>query len=98
MSTAATPIGFELAEKVLKLKELLLAKHPEMPNLLRTIHTTLRQYPESMTLASEEEIQTIVQGLMVQTGVEFALAASKGSGKASANAKIKADPSAALGL
>ena len=97
-TTSESKLAFELQEKVLKLKESLLAKHPSMPMLLREIHTTLRQYPENVTLASEEEIQIIVEGLMRQTGVEFALATSKGTGQKNATAKIKADPSAALGL
>jgi hypothetical protein len=81
--------GFELKEKVAELSTLLLSKHPKMPGLLREIHTTLRAQPENVTLLSEEEIAVIVNGLKVQTGVEFAASVTKGSGQKSAVAKIK---------
>ncbi len=72
MPTPQDPIFFELSSKVQQLTDLLLSKHPMMPTLLREIHTTLRTYPEQVTLLSEEQISQIVQGLKVQTGVEFA--------------------------
>lgn len=81
--------GFEVREKVAELSTLLLSKHPKMPVLLREIHTALRAQPENVTLLSEEEISVIVNGLKIQTGVEFAQAATKGSGAKSAVAKIK---------
>lgn len=83
------PEGFELKNKIAELSELLLSKHPKMPVLLREIHTTLRAQPENVTLLDESEIAVIVNGLKVQTGVEFAAAATKGSGAKSAVAKIK---------
>ena len=81
--------GFELKEKVAELSTLLLAKHPRMPVLLREIHTALRAQPENVTLLSEEEISQIVAGLKVQTGMEFAASATKGTGQKSAISKIK---------
>jgi len=84
-----TSPGFELKEKCAELSNLLLAKHPRMPVLLREIHTALRQQPENVTLLSEEDISIIVNGLKVQTGVEFAKSATAGPGAKSAVAKIK---------
>ena len=84
-----TTEGFSVREKVAELSGLLLSKHPKMPVLLREIHTALRAQPENVTLLSEEEISVIVNGLKIQTGVEFAQSATKGSGAKSAVAKIK---------
>lgn len=81
--------GFILKEKCAELQNLLLAKHPRMPVLLREIHTALRQQPENVTLLSEEDIAIVVSGLKVQTGVEFAASVTKGAGQKSALAKIK---------
>lgn len=90
MSTSNVGIGFELREKVLALQQSILDRHPRMPTLLREIHTTLLKQPENVTLMTEEEIAIIVSGLKVQTGVEFASSAIKGSGATAATKKIKA--------
>jgi hypothetical protein len=81
--------GFALKEKVADLSQAILDKHPRMPTLLREIHTTIRQYPEQVTLLSEEEISTIVSGLQVQTNTAFAAAVSKPAAAKSVTAKIK---------
>lgn len=75
------PSGSELYDKVIELQTSLLDRHPRMPGLLREIHTTLRAQPENVTLLSEDQISVIVNGLKVQTGVEFAAAATKGTAK-----------------
>lgn len=80
---------FILKERIASLKSALLEKHPRMPILLQEIHKTLKQYPEQVTILEESDIQIIVNGLMQQTGVEFAQAISKGSGKKNQEAKIK---------
>lgn len=80
----------QLSEKVSALSEAILSRHPTMPTLLREIHTTLRSYPEQVTLLSESEIQVIVSGLSVQTNVAFAASASKPAAAKSLTAKIKA--------
>ncbi len=90
MSAPQDPIFFELSSKVQQLSDLILSKHPMMPTLLREIHTTLRAYPEQVTLLSEEQISQIVQGLKVQTGVEFASSITKTSGAKNLKAKIAA--------
>jgi len=75
------PSGSELYDKVIELQTSLLDRHPRMPGLLREIHTALRAQPENVTLLSEDQISVIVNGLKVQTGVEFAAAATKGTAK-----------------
>jgi hypothetical protein len=82
-------VGFELKEKVGQLSTAILEKHPKMPTLLREIHTTIRQYPEQVTLLTEEEISVIVSGLAVQTNVAFAQSATKPAAAKSVTAKIK---------
>lgn len=84
------PAGFELKEKVGQLANLILEKHPKMPTLLREIHTTIRTYPEQVTLLSEEDISVIVSGLAVQTNTAFAVSATKPAAAKSLTAKIKA--------
>ena len=85
----ALPSGSELFNAVIELQTSLLDRHPRMPTLLREIHTALRAQPENVTLLNEDQISVIVNGLKVQTGVQFATAATKGSTK-SLKAKIAA--------
>jgi len=87
----STPIpqGFELKERVSSLSDAILSKHPQMKNLLQEIWKTLRTYPENITLLSEQEIQTIVSGLKVQTQTEFAAQVTKPSASKTLAAKIK---------
>lgn len=85
----SNPEGFELKLKIEELKNKLLEKHPLMPNLLRDIHSTLRQYPENVTLLAEEEIQVIVNGLKVQTQTEFAQSTTAKKSNPTLTSKIK---------
>jgi len=71
--------AFALKEKVESLKQMMLDRHPKMPTLLSEIHKTLLKYPEQVVLMSEEETAIVVQGLIKQTGTEFAKAAMKTS-------------------
>ena len=65
MSTAPQdPIFFELSNKVTELSEALLSRHPRMPLLLQEIWQTLRQYPEQVTLLSEEQIAQVISCLL----------------------------------
>lgn len=83
-------LPLQLQQSVASLQEAILSRHPRLPVLLREIHTALRAQPENVTLASEEEIAIIVSGLKLQTGVEFAAAATKSPTAAkSVDAKIK---------
>jgi hypothetical protein len=70
-----------LREKVASLEAALLARHPTMPTLLRDIHSALRAQPENVTLLSEEEIQSLVKGLQVQTNTFLATSVTKESKK-----------------
>lgn len=80
--------AYLLAEKVSELSAALTARHPKMPTLLREIHQTLSKYPEQVTLMSEEDIHAVVEGLKVQTGVEFANTVTKPSAAKSLKGKI----------
>jgi len=71
-----TPLE-QIKEQVAQLSNALLAAHPQMPVLLRQIHTQLKQDPENVTLLSEEEIAVIVNGLKQQTQVELVTATPK---------------------
>lgn len=89
MATEQT--AYLLQEKVQELSALLLDRHPKMPTLLREIHGTLSKYPEQVTLMSEDDIRIVVEGLKVQTGVEFAAAATTKSTSAVKSLKGKID-------
>jgi hypothetical protein len=71
------PRAFELQEKIASLQAALLESHPQMPVLLRTIHTQLRTDPELVTLLSEDEIGIVVASLTRVAAVEIATAAPK---------------------
>lgn len=86
---APNQTAYLLKEKVAELGAALLERHPKMPTLLREIHTTLSKYPEQVTLLAEEDIAVIVNGLKVQTGVEFASAAITKSPSAATALKKK---------
>lgn len=72
-------IAYQVKEAIQDLKTKLLSAHPEMPVLLRKIHTTLRSDPEVVTLLDEEDIEVIVNGLSAQTKTTIAtsIASSK---------------------
>lgn len=90
MNTATVPtVPFELQEKIQSLQVALLDRHPTMPTLLREIHTALRKQPENVTILSEEQIQTIVNGLQSQTNTFLAQEVGKSSKKTGAVANIK---------
>lgn len=84
----AQTLEAELKFKVDSLTVLILEKHPQMPILLREIWKTIKQYPEQVTLLEEEDIEKIVKGLMVQTGVEFVKVISKGTGTKTLSKKL----------
>ena len=88
MATALSD-GDQLKQKVAELSELILAKHPRMPVLLREIHTTVRKYPEQVTLLDEDDIGIIVAGLQVQTNTTLATQATKPAAAKTLAAKIK---------
>lgn len=69
----------QIQEKILSLQNALLEKHPQMPVLLREIHTTLKNDPAIVTLMSEDEIAIIVSGLKAQTSTQILVGATKTS-------------------
>ena len=71
-------------EKILKLQEAITSAHPQMPVLLRDIHTVLLKDPEQVTLLTEDEIAIVFAGLKKQTQVVFA---EKAAAKPRAGAK-----------
>lgn len=84
-----SPQAFEIKEKVASLQNAILASHPTLPVLLRTIHQQLRADPELVTILDEEEIGIIVNGLKKQTNTEIATSISKKSSASNAGS-IKA--------
>lgn len=70
--------AYQVKEAIASLQNALLSAHPEMPMLLRKIHTTLRNDPEVVTLLTEEEIGVIVNGLSEQTKTTIATSISTG--------------------
>lgn len=61
----------EIQSTIQELESALLSAHPEMPILLRKIHTKLREDPELVTLLSEDEIAQVINGLKVQTNAQL---------------------------
>lgn len=61
-----------ITAKITELQEKLLAKHPQMPLLLREIHSTLKENPAVVTLLAEDQIRIIVNGLEAQTNTYIA--------------------------
>lgn len=91
MTQPANTIATELQEKVAQLQEQLLTNHPQIPVLLRTIHTQLRKDPELVTLMTPEEIGIVVSGLKRQTNTEITTAVVKKSASTKSLKKISVD-------
>lgn len=70
-------LAFQVQEKIEQLNQALLSAHPQMPTLLRDIHTLLRSQPEIVTLLTDQEIGVLVASLKKQTGVAIVAAAPK---------------------
>jgi hypothetical protein len=70
-----------ISTKIAELQEKILAAHPQMPLLLREIHSTLKNDPAVVTLLKEEEIAIIINGLQRQTQTYLvqSMTAAKGS-------------------
>lgn len=67
----------QIKEKILSLQEALLDQHPQLPTILRDIHTKLKLDPETVTLLNDEEVAIIVSGLKKQTQTHIVTTASK---------------------
>ena len=73
--------AFEVQEKLAALEIALLEKLPTMPSLLRDIHRSLKDDPDTVTLLTEEECSILVNGLKAQTRVEIATKVSRAKPK-----------------
>lgn len=73
--------GFAVKEKIAALEAALLSAAPQLPVLLRDIHTQLKANKEIVTILTDEERSVIVRGLMRQTNVSIADAVSKKKSK-----------------
>lgn len=69
----------QLKEQILTLQAQLLESNPNLPTLLRTIHTQLRTDPDLVTTMNEEDIGIIVSGLSRQQMTIIATSISKGN-------------------
>ena len=93
VEAAGASLPFDHLEFLAKMEELrtrIHTQHPQMPQLLKTIHTQLSKDPEVVTLLSEEAIGVIVRGLQVQTKTELVVATTKKASTA-AGKKVKLD-------
>jgi hypothetical protein len=68
----------QVRESIASMQTALLSAHPDLPSLLRKIHTTLKANPDIVTLLSEDEIGIIVNGLSRQQNITIASSISKG--------------------
>lgn len=72
-----TPQQLEVLGKIDELQAALLASSPEMPKLLRTIHTALAKDPELCHFLEPEQVQQVVQGCMRVTKAVIVATATK---------------------
>jgi hypothetical protein len=72
----------EVSDKIATLHNQILSAHPRMPVLLKEIRDTLYSYPECNTLLTEDQMNTIIEGLEKLVDTDLAAitlkAASKG--------------------
>lgn len=64
--------AFVIKEKLASLEDALLNKHPQMPVLLRDIHSMLSKDVALVTLLSPEECSILVRGIKKHVGVDIA--------------------------
>lgn len=58
---------FEVREAIASLSDMLTVGHPQLPTVLRKIHTALKSDPDVVTILSDEERARIIAGLEIQT-------------------------------
>lgn len=71
----------QIKESIASLQQQLLEANPNLPTLLRTIHTALRKDPAIVTTLTDEEVGIVVSGLMNQTQTTIASAIVAGKGR-----------------
>lgn len=79
----------EIQSTISELESALLNANPEMPTLLRKIHTKLKNDPALVTLLTEEEIANVINGLKVQTNVQLTAPKKTTSEKKPAGAQAR---------
>lgn len=65
-------MSFELREAIADMATKLQEGHPQLPILLRKIHTILRDDPDTVTILSDEERAVVIAGLEKQTQIKLA--------------------------
>ena len=80
-----TSQAFQIREKLAQLEEKLVANVPGIAGLLRDIHRALKNDPDVVTILSEDECATLVNGLKKQTKTEIATKVLKTGGKKAMN-------------
>jgi len=64
----------QVKSNIAELEQAILAAHPQLPTLLQRIHKQLKEDPNVVTLLDEDEIGTIVQGLIMHTNTQIGAA------------------------
>lgn len=67
----------EVKGKLEELQQALLNSHPQLPIMLRALHTQLKNDPAVCTILKPEEIAIVVQGLEKQTNNHIAASVTK---------------------
>ena len=62
---------FDVREAIADISSKLLSGHPQLPLLLRKVHSALKQDPDIVTILTNEERAIIIRGLEVQTKVKL---------------------------
>jgi len=83
--------AFEVQEKLALLEAALVESTPNIATLLRDIHKSLKNDPDTVSILSEEECSILVQGLKKQTNTEIAAKAIKKMPKKALNKTTLAD-------
>lgn len=72
--------------RIAQLEQAMKAAMPNAPELLKEVHTALREYPDSVHLISSSERATIVQACAQQAAINIQIQ-NKKSGRSSATGK-----------
>lgn len=75
--------------QIAELEQQLLQQDPQMPGYLRRIHMALLKQPELVHILDDAQRAIIIDGLMQQTGVEFAAITEKAAKTAKSKALTK---------
>lgn len=84
----STEPSYQIKEKLANLEQALLDGTPNMKELLRDIHRTLKADPDLVTILEDEECAILVKGLKKQTSTEIATKAVKSTKKAASKITV----------